>query len=571
VPSLTSGNLSSMRYNIVLLFLLLILFSHNIHGKLNEIFGQNTTIGHPESGLFFTYVGSYTPSDKIIHNSAIFPMTVATCHFLPLSSASKIPSCNITMKRNKRFVTDVISIGVGLTSLAISTANSMQIVNLQQQVTLVEKSLSEFSKTMRAHGALLVKLQETQIELAKELQTTQQAINAIIPILQMHSKSLESLRDSVEKLHIQFQRSFLYLALEKIFHNKLTLEFLSSDDLHSVIYDVISGGNLTFNAEYGQIPIAQIITNLLVRQQVDFVPSSRYTTMNPEEIGRLVITSYFAVPQKQHSPFYTYKLIAIPFFYENKTIQIGHIPQYWAINPIDNISMEWHDPQTSGCDLQLMTTCRDTPPMQPITDKTCLGQIIGTLPLSSCQITSIPSEPFFIRQLRDNLWVTSSPEPIHCLKIPKFEYSILKPQTRNINEQVILPPISVVNVTPGYTITCPGFTLVGQPIPSSGPLFAVIYNNSLLTNNIPIVDVYQHLKKNTSWFNVKSREQRIDDIIKRLSEPATIPDTQTFHPKDVWSLSASVISWICLGLISIALYYVYRRKFKNNIQSIRLT
>ena len=195
----------------------------------------------------------------------------------------------------------------------------------------------------------------------------------------------------------------------------------------------------------------------------------------------------------------------MPFFHNNKTIQLAQIPRYWAINPDDNTIMEWNDPEESGCDLQLMTSCRDTPPIQTLSQETCFGQIIGSLPLSSCQTTLVPRLPFFLRQLRDNLWVTSSLESLHCLKIPKTEYSAIRQQNWNMNEQLILPSVALVNVTPGHTIACPGFTLVGRPIPSSVPSLVIMHNNSLLTDKISVVNVYQHLKENTSWFNTTVR------------------------------------------------------------------
>ena len=137
--------------------------------------------------------------------------------------------------------------------------------------------------------------------------------------------------------------------------------------------------------------------------------------------------------------------------------------------------MEWYDPHESGCDLQLMTSCRDTPPIQLMSQKSCLGQIIGNLPLSSCQTTSVPPLPFYLRQLRDNIWVISSLEPLYCLNIPKTDYSIVRQQTWNMNNQLILPPVAIVNVTPGYTIACPGFTLVGRPIISRASSLVILY------------------------------------------------------------------------------------------------
>lgn len=57
-----------------------------------------------------------------------------------------------------------------------------------------------------------------------------------------------------------------------------------------------------------------------------------------------------------------------------------------------------------------------------------LDQIIGNIPLFTCQATLMPSLPNYLQQLRENLWVTSSLEPLHCLKIPENDYSIIRQQ-----------------------------------------------------------------------------------------------------------------------------------------------
>jgi hypothetical protein len=559
-----------MKYNdLTIILSLLSLLPLCLLSHPDGLFSKNTTIAHPETGLFLDYVGLYTPSETIIHNSAIFPMTTATCHFLPLSAAESIPSCNITTRRHKRLITDVISLGMGAINLAVSAANSMQIANLQQQVAVVEKALTEYSQNMQIHGAQLARLHSNQIELTEELQLTQHAFNAMIPIINSHSEAINTLKTGIEQLHIQFQHSFLYLAITQIFRNELTLDFFSPGDLQSVVYRVIEQGNLTFNSHHGSIPIVEIITKLLVRQQIDFVPRVQYTTGNPQEIGRLVITNFFAVPQNERSSFLTYKLLAIPFFHKNQTIQLAQIPRYWAINPVDNTTMEWHDPQESGCDLQLMTSCRDTPPIQTMSQETCFGQIIGNLPLSSCQTTPVSRLPFFLKQLRDNLWITSSPEPLHCLRIPKTEYSIIRQQVWNMNDRIVLPPVALVNVTPGHTIACPGFTLVGRPKISSAPSLVILYNNSILTSNISVVDVYRHLKENTSWFNTKPGEQRMESLMKRIREPMKIPVTHTFYPHQTWAPSMSVIMWMmfALALGCVGLYCVFRCKRSNILLS----
>ena len=547
-----------MMYHLTIVLSLMSLFPLHLPAHSNNIFVTNNTIAYPETGLFLDYLGLYTPSETIIHNSAIFPMTTATCHFLPLSAAENIPSCNVTTKRHKRLIDTIISLGVGAISLGVSVSNTLQIGNLYQQVALVAKSLAEFSHTMQIHGAHLAKIASKQIELTEELRQTQQAFNAMIPILHSHSEALHILKTGVERLQIQFQHSFLYLAITQIFRNELTLDFLSPDDLHKVVYDVIQRGNLAFNSHHGSLPIVQIITKLLVRQQIDFIPRSHYTTQNPEEIGRLVITNFFAVPQKKHTSFYT-------SFYKNETFQLTGIPRYWALNPSDNTTMEWHDSQESGCDLQLMTSCRDTPPIHTISKDTCFGQIIENLPLSRCGTISVLPSTFFLRSLRDNLWIISSPRSLYCLKIPKTEYPTVIQQTWNMNEQIILPPVALVNVTPGYTIACSGFTLVGRPVTSNLSSLTIFYNNSILTNNISIVNVYQYIMENTTWFKAKLIGQDENVIMNLRNKSTSAPNFHDSNHVQISSLGMLILSWMFFGVIAAMVFYIFLCKQRNSL------
>ena len=552
-----------MKYYIMVIPFLLILSDMRLHAYSNAIFSKNTTIAHPETGLFLDYVGLYTPSETIIHTSTIFPMTTATYHFLPLAAAENIPSCNVThtkTKRPKRLIGDVISIGMASASLAMSASNSIQIANLQQQAALVEHSLSKFSQTLQLHGAQLAKITLKQIELTEELQMTQKALNAMIPVLDAHSEAINTLKTGLEQLHVRLQHSFLYLAMTQIFRNEFTLDFLAPEDVHKVVYTIIKQGNLTFNSHYGSLPIVQIITNLLVRQQIDFIPRSQYITMDSEEIGRLVITSYFAVPRQDQMPFYTYKLLTIPFFHDNETIEIAGIPRYWAINPANNTTMEWHNSAESGCNLQLMITCRDTPPIRTISNDTCFDQIIGRLPLSRCQTIQVPTSKYFVRPLRDNFYITSSPASVHCLKIPQSEYPSMMQHTWSMFEEIILPPVALVNVTSGYTVACPGFTLVGRPVISNTSSLVILYNSGVLAKNISVMNVHEHIIANMTWFKrnmVEQERKDLKDIIDKSNATSHVHIPFSGH---MWPYGMSIFSWVLLGLSAGLVYYVFRRK-----------
>lgn len=550
-----------MKYYLIVIIYLLILFPLCLQVHSYGIFFKNNTIAHPETGLFLDSIGLYTPSEAIIHNSAIFPMTTATCHFIPLSAAKNIPSCNITRKRNKRHpAAIIIALGIGAFGIGMSSSNNIQMSRLEKQVAVVDRSLSEFSRTLRIQGAYLVKIESNQIKLGEELQLTQKALNAMVPVLNSHSEALNTLKTDFERLQSQFQHSFLHSAMTQIFRNQLNLDYLTADDLHKAVYDVIEQGNLTFGSHQGSLPIAQIITKFLVRQQVDFVPKSEYIPESADEIGRLVISNYFAVPQQGQTSFHVYKLLAIPFFHENETIQLANMPRYWAINPADNNTIEWHDPQEFGCELQLMATCRDTPPFRKISKDTCFDQIVGGLPLTKCQTEPAPHAPFFLQQLRDNFWIVSSPVSMHCLKIPKTEYRSTIQYSWSMNEEIILPPVAIVNVTPGYVVACPGFTLVGRPILRNTSSLVLWYKNSMTNISIPVVDVHRYIIANTTWFKRALDDQEIKTLMNLIHETNTVSTIQDSSSMHMWSYGILIFCLILFALSSGLVYYAFRCK-----------
>lgn len=552
-----------------LLIYLFILFPQCFYSFSNDILpSMNTTIAHLETGLFLNYVGVYKPSDTIIHNSAIFPMTIETCHLLPSAAVLKIPACNIKQqrRRRKRVALAIIAVGVGLAHVGLTIRNTIQIANLQYQIDLVENTLSNFNQIINIHEAKLANIQSNQIKIIKELQLTQRAINSLIPILDSHSKILIKLNHDIALLHKYFQYSFLYLSINQILRNQLNLNFLAPNDLRKVVYDVIEQGNLTFNQHYGSISLVEMITRLLIRQEINFIPNSNKNGNNSTDIGHLIITNYFAVPQQQQeTSFYVYKLVAVPFIYKNESLQLTGIPQYWAINPINNTTMEWYKPEESGCSLQLMTTCRDTPPIYSMTKDSCVSQILNRLPISNCHSKSNLNQPsLFIERLTEQFWIISSSKLMQCLKISKIEYhSTINEYHWNNNEQIILPPVALVEMTPGYTILCPGFSLVGHPNHTKTSSLTILYNNTKLSsNNTPIIDVYQYLMENTTWYKKNWSEISIETLLHDVNQSWQTPINEIVTPIHNWSWIIILISLIILLLIFIYKFYINQLSYR---------
>ncbi|CAF1480026.1 unnamed protein product [Adineta ricciae] len=159
-----------------------------------------------------------------------------------------------------------------------------------------------------------------------------------------------------------------------------------------------------------------------------------------------------------------------------------------------------------------------------------------------------------------------------CLWIDDCNFekeSYVRQQAWNSNQHITLPSIALVNLTPRYTIACPGYTLVGNPIPSSSLSLVIRYNSSFLMNNISIVNVYKHLHENTSWFNTKPSDKRIDNIIKRMRESMANPPNELYYPTHTRFSNASIVNWILLALVSgVVAYYIYQHKQKTILGSI---
>lgn len=555
-----------MKYNLFNILFLLSVYPLHMSARFDDIFRKNTIIGHPQTGLFFNYLGLYAPSETIIHNSAIFPMTAAACYFLPISAAETIPSCNITSKRYKRFIPGIVSVGSGAWSLSVSKSNQLKLENLQQQMEVLKKALLKYSETIQVDGARLANLDSNQISLTEELRMTQKTFSAMLSTLNSHSRVRNTLEIAMERLYNHFQHSSLYSAINQIFQNDLTLNFLSPEDLNKVVRDVLRQVNVTFHTGYGSVPLLRIITEFLVRQQVDFIPRSRYTTHNSEEIGRLVITNFFAVPTQNQKPFHLYELLAAPFVYNKEIIQLTHIPRYWAINLVDNTTMEWYDSKGFECDLRSMLYCRDTPPIQKLSQKTCLGQIIGRHPLSTCLTTATSSSVSFLRQLGDNLWISSSSEPLHCIRTSKSDNANISEQTFNINEHVNLPHVAVINVTPGHVITCSEFVLTGRPIISNVSLILIFRNNTVFTSNFSIVNVHDHMKENTAWFDRNSFKLGSDSITPYMDTSTRDNALWTSHSICLGILLISILGCVFLGVSSSMIYYIFQRRQQDSLQ-----
>ena len=145
-----------------------------------------------------------------------------------------------------------------------------------------------------------------------------------------------------------------------IINNQPTLEFLHPQDLHTMIIAIINKTNITISTTIERLPIVELITKLIIRQQIDFIPVQLYSITTSIEIGKLTFTTFFALPNEQESQFHLYKIIIGSFLHNKNIVQLAQMPAYVGINQESNATMTWTTEDSSSCIYDVITTCRNT-------------------------------------------------------------------------------------------------------------------------------------------------------------------------------------------------------------------
>ena len=133
-----------------------------------------------------------------------------------------------------------------------------------------------------------------------------------------------------------------------------------------------------------------------------------------------------------------------------------------------------------------------------------------------------------------------------------------------------------MNVTDGYTIECPGFTLTGQPLPANISTLFILYNSGVVTNNISVLNVHKYMTENMTLFkqNIVEQDRRtLMDFINQVNALSTYQTPLSVHKQSFLSSlisyfipSFGIVSsfnWIFFALAGVLLYYVYRCKTKT--------
>jgi hypothetical protein len=388
-------------------------------------------------------------------------------------------------------------------------------------------------------------------------------INAITPDYRSHNRNTTT-RDT--NLQMTMESHFIHESIEDILANKLNLYFVHHQDLPKVVNVITQALNLSTSDFNTSVPLIDIITRLLVRQQIDFAPS---VTLKPGSndnlIGKLMFTSYFAAPDRNESPFSIYELFPIPFKLRNNRVTLAKMPAYLGIEHLSQQFIHWSRDEARFCGFKIMPFCRESPIQRKEYEDDCLYQILTDSILENCRI-ELFYDKIFIHHI-GQYWAISTfdKSQCHCVSTEDLDQHIIM-----TNKQITLPEMVLIRADDTKILACDRFTIPRRMINIGTPI-NLIYNASITAVDRTLINLQEALDNNTQWRKLPYLSSELHAILEFLNNTPT-PIIHTNVPilaNHPLSLVTITIVGILILVVLILIYYISRMKktikSKNNL------
>jgi hypothetical protein len=528
-----------------------------------------TNIIHSTSGLVLQYLAQYAPADNIISFTVAIPLTLDMCYLLPLHTLHKIPQCGYDPSgstsnhttRHKRLITELITIGIGAAAFTMLTLNQVHMSQIQHDINTITKSLPKLDSL----STELFHLQAGELKLALTLNHTQSALNRTINIMNHHSITIELLGIFARYLDNRLatfihsvESHFLHSSISDILANRLNLHFIHHRDLNKVAHYIATSTNVNFTTNTTGPSLIDLISRLLVQQTIHFLPQTLSNNNTDSVLGTLSISSFFANTKRRLTPFAIYQLFPIPFFYFGNRVRLADLPVAIGIDSDNSHLIKWTESEFSTCNFNVMSVCRETPPIITRWNDTCLFQILNDSTLTACR-TEPYKDSIFYRQLGQQ-WIISTRTVQRCnlATLPSADIPQIIQNTGRT-----LSPITLITVPPKTTLMCDQINIPAPPEDFGSQV--TIWDFSLTNDSYgEKFDLTPYLYNHTRWPKSPYISNELQEVIKFISQKTStshsIPTLHDLHryPIGIINITTLIIIIILLVII-LGLCFCMRR------------
>jgi hypothetical protein len=365
------------------------------------------------------------------------------------------------------------------------------------------------------------------------------------------------LRTQLDTVTHALDTHFIHELIESILSNKLNLLFIHHRDMPRVVKLVTQAMNLTINEFNSSIPAVEIITRLVVRQQIDFAPMLvRAASENGVLIGKMIFTSYFAAPTRDQAPFSIYELVPIPFNKGKKRVKLAKMPTYLGIESKSQHFIRWSKEEAATCEFEVMPSCRESPVRRKEFEDDCIYQVLTDSTLNDCRIESFPDKVFIRRVGQHWAISTYNNSKCHAAAGEHLDEHILID-----NEEVTLPKIALITTNDEKSLVCDQFIILKAPNKADKPI-NLIYNESISPSYKALINLQEALANETHWAKlpyIPSDMQAVIDFTTNTPKPITISYFQRWRDHPISFATIAIIVMI-IALIIVLLYYIRTKK-----------
>ncbi|CAF4608992.1 unnamed protein product [Rotaria socialis] len=346
----------------------------------------------------------------------------------------------------------------------LAVVNVVQTANLRSEVKTIQNVLRNVDQATLSNQAQILHLSEGQLKLALELNNTQVALNKTIALVNEHASIVRQQEDALRLVLSQtvflstrlasvvhsIETYFIHTSIEKILSNELNLLFVHRQDISKVVDSVLQTMDITGDEIGSSLPTIEIITQLLVRQQIDFVQTTTAESADDTSlIGKLMFTSFSAAPNKNQAPFAVYELIPIPFNQNNKRLRLAQMPAYPGINSKSHQLVRWSKEEAAACDFLQMTTCRESPVRRKETQNDCIYQLLTDAKLEDCRVEYFAGKLFVHRVGQYWAISTINATKCHTVATPEIEQHLL-----HGNEEITISSMALITTMNAKSLAC---------------------------------------------------------------------------------------------------------------------
>ncbi|CAF1280452.1 unnamed protein product [Didymodactylos carnosus] len=339
---------------------------------------------------------------------------------------------NITLKRGKRFIAELITLAVGAAGLGLSSYNSIQISNIKNTQKRILEYVQQRDDLLKSTIASVISVTENEKLIVEELNNSRHSINDLrerYMYLANELKTVENAVNSIEQKSLpgieeELHYGKIQASLHKPIDGKPNMDYLSKDEA-SQLYNTLLQRAPNFFMQFEQ-PLFLTANRLLTSQSFHFAINSNNTGNGNQKvndtslivlIGNLIITQTFFISSDDDNYSVVYQVNSTPFFDNNSSYEVFGLPQYIAIDYLHNTSISWYnnDRNLATCYFENISFCHVLPVVMNYIENDCLKNMFTENNDRPCSY--VPSAKTFpyTNNIRENQSIISVKNDTICV------------------------------------------------------------------------------------------------------------------------------------------------------------